>query len=39
MERDRLTAFTDGVLAIIVTIMVLELKRAARRRPGGARGR
>ena len=26
MERDRLTAFTDGVLAIIVTIMVLELK-------------
>ncbi|HWA61208.1 MAG TPA: TMEM175 family protein [Caulobacteraceae bacterium] len=25
MERDRLTAFTDGVLAIIVTIMVLEL--------------
>jgi uncharacterized membrane protein len=26
MPRDRLTAFTDGVLAIIVTIMVLELK-------------
>ncbi|CAN7229093.1 TMEM175 family protein [Phenylobacterium sp. LjRoot219] len=26
MSRDRLTAFTDGVLAIIVTIMVLELK-------------
>ena len=26
MARDRLTAFTDGVLAIIVTIMVLELK-------------
>jgi uncharacterized membrane protein len=26
MQRDRLTAFTDGVLAIIVTIMVLELK-------------
>jgi uncharacterized membrane protein len=26
MNRDRLTAFTDGVLAIIVTIMVLELK-------------
>lgn len=26
MERDRLTAFTDGVLAIIVTIMVLELR-------------
>jgi uncharacterized membrane protein len=29
MERDRLTAFTDGVLAIIVTIMVLELKPPA----------
>ena len=26
MQRDRLTAFTDGVLAIIVTIMVLELR-------------
>jgi uncharacterized membrane protein len=26
MERDRLTAFTDGVLAIIITIMVLELR-------------
>ena len=26
MERDRLTAFTDGVLAIIVTIMVLEMR-------------
>ena len=26
MERDRLTAFTDGVIAIIITIMVLELK-------------
>ena len=25
MEQSRLTAFTDGVLAIIVTIMVLEL--------------
>ena len=32
MSRDRLTAFTDGVLAIIVTIMVLELKP-----PHGAR--
>jgi uncharacterized membrane protein len=32
MERDRLTAFTDGVLAIIITIMVLEL-----RPPHGAR--
>ena len=26
MDRDRLTAFTDGVLAIIVTIMVLEMR-------------
>jgi uncharacterized membrane protein len=26
MEKDRLTAFTDGVIAIIITIMVLELK-------------
>jgi uncharacterized membrane protein len=26
VNRDRLTAFTDGVLAIIVTIMVLELR-------------
>jgi uncharacterized membrane protein len=26
MERDRLTAFTDGVLAILITIMVLELR-------------
>ena len=26
MERERLTAFTDGVLAIIITIMVLELR-------------
>ena len=25
MERERLTAFTDGVVAIIITIMVLEL--------------
>lgn len=32
MERERLTAFTDGVLAIIITIMVLEL-----RPPHGAR--
>jgi uncharacterized membrane protein len=29
MERDRLTAFTDGVIAIIVTIMVLELRPPA----------
>jgi uncharacterized membrane protein len=26
MERDRLTALTDGVVAIIVTIMVLEMR-------------
>lgn len=26
MEKDRLAAFSDGVVAIIVTIMVLELK-------------
>ncbi|MDB5457956.1 MAG: hypothetical protein JWP92_3541 [Caulobacter sp.] len=26
MDRDRLTAFTDGVLAVIITIMVLEMK-------------
>ncbi len=26
MEKERLTAFSDGVLAIIITIMVLELK-------------
>ena len=25
MNSDRLTAFTDGVMAIIITIMVLEL--------------
>jgi uncharacterized membrane protein len=31
MDRDRLTAFTDGVLAVIITIMVLEMKP-----PGGA---
>ena len=26
MEKDRLLAFSDGVVAIIITIMVLELK-------------
>src|SRR5689334_9567634 len=26
MKKDRLTAFSDGVVAIIITIMVLELK-------------
>ena len=31
MGKGRLEAFTDGVIAIIITIMVLELKV-----PGGA---
>jgi uncharacterized membrane protein len=26
MDPDRLTAFTDGVVAVIITIMVLEMK-------------
>ena len=26
MDKDRLLAFSDGVVAIIITIMVLELK-------------
>jgi uncharacterized membrane protein len=26
MEKDRLLAFTDGVIGVIITIMVLELK-------------
>jgi uncharacterized membrane protein len=26
MEKNRLEAFSDGVLAIVITIMVLELK-------------
>ncbi len=26
MEKDRLVAFSDGVIAVIITIMVLELK-------------
>ena len=26
MEKNRLEAFSDGVLAIIITIMVLEMK-------------
>ncbi len=26
MEKDRLVGFRDGVIAIIITIMVLELK-------------
>jgi uncharacterized membrane protein len=26
MEKERLVAFSDGVIAVIITIMVLELK-------------
>jgi len=26
VEKDRLLAFSDGVIAIIITVMVLELK-------------
>ena len=26
MNKERLTAFTDGVIAVVITIMVLELK-------------
>ena len=26
MEKDRVVAFSDGVFAVIITIMVLELK-------------
>ncbi|MBV9777540.1 MAG: DUF1211 domain-containing protein, partial [Acetobacteraceae bacterium] len=26
MEKERLLAFSDGVIAVIITIMVLELK-------------
>ena len=26
MEKERLLAFTDGVIAVIITIMVLEMK-------------
>lgn len=29
MEKNRLEAFSDGVLAIIITIMILELKQPA----------
>ncbi|HCH28796.1 MAG TPA: hypothetical protein DEW35_04735 [Ruminococcaceae bacterium] len=33
MEKNRLEAFSDGVLAIIITIMVLELKQPAGDKP------
>ena len=29
MEKNRLEAFSDGVLAIIITIMILELRQPA----------
>ena len=34
MTKGRLEAFSDGVIAILITIMVLELKTPARDRPG-----
>jgi uncharacterized membrane protein len=38
MEKERLTAFSDGVIAIIVTIMVLELKAPHDPSPGALLG-
>ena len=38
MGKDRLAAFSDGVVAILITIMVLELQTAGRR-PIGRRSR
>lgn len=29
MNKDRLTAFTDAILAIIMTVLVLELEKPA----------
>ena len=38
MGKDRLAAFSDGVIAIIITIMVLGVKGAARLGLDGANG-
>ena len=35
MKTGRLEAFSDGVLAIIITIMVLEIKDSKRSKPAG----
>jgi uncharacterized membrane protein len=37
MEKDRLLAFSDGVIAVIITIMVLELKAPHRPELGALR--
>ena len=39
MGKGRLEAFSDGVIAIIITIMVLELKVPHGDRPGSAAAR
>ena len=36
MGKGRIEAFSDGVIAIIITIMVLELKVPHGAEPGGA---
>jgi uncharacterized membrane protein len=38
MGKDRLAAFSDGVIAIIITIMALEFKGAARLGLDGVNG-